>query len=277
MTQPSPLSGFGLSEQAAPSELRPARINDRVIAYLLDTLPFVFGYYLCVIAAGEKVYALLGNRGIPVLVGAWTLVYVLYHFVGNLSGGTIGKRLLGLAVVTRSGESLGAARSLVRAFGNVLSTPLANLGYLLALFHPESRALHDLIAGSLVIENRAKGEGVSWVLFIAAVAAVTGMFGGTIILTYRAPTPSDLRKIAEAREGLKLLADIQEAYKARNGSYSDSLAGLASASGDPDDFHDAISELFDTHRFEFKAGNLRYRITGAALDRNRTPVVIEGP
>lgn len=277
MPELNPLSGFGAPQAVLEVELRPAQINDRIIAYLFDTLPFVFGYHLCVSVVGEKIYALLGSRGVYLLAGAWIFLYVLYHWIGNLSGGSLGKKILGLAVVARDGGPLGAGKSLVRALGNVLSTPLANLGYILALFNAESRALHDFIAGSLVIESRAKSAGQSWLFFILSVTAVTGMFGGTIVLTYRAPTPSDLRKIAEAREGLKLLADIQEAYKAQQGTYADSLAALAQASGDADEFHDAISQLFETHRFEFKAGNLRYRITGAALDRRRTPVVIEGP
>lgn len=272
MTEITPLSGFASPDSV---ELRPAKINDRFIAYLFDTMPFVAGYYFSLIVLMAKMPQLTGLS--VKLAGAWTGAYCLYHFVGSVSGGTLGKRLLGVQVVDREGNPPGAARSLVRALGNALSTPLCNFGYLVALFHPESRALHDILAGTLVVESRPKTSAESGLLFLIATSSVIAMFGGSFYLTLTQPTPTDLRAIAKAREGLSIMASIQEAYKASHQTYTESLADLAAASGDVEQFKAAMEELFDPGLFEIKAGNKRYRITAAAKDRKKTRVTIEGP
>lgn len=272
MTEMTPLSGFASFDAV---ELRPAKINDRFIAYLFDTLPFVAGYYFSLVVLMTKMPQLTGLAA--KLAGVWAGLYCFYHFLATLSGGTLGKRLLGIQVVDWEGNSPGAARSLIRAVGNVLSTPLCNFGYLVALFHPESRALHDILAGTLVVESRPKSSAESGIFFLVAISSVIAMFGGSFYLTLTQPTPTDLRAIAKAREGLKIMASIEEAYKASHPAYTESLADLAGASGDVERFKSAMEELFDPGLFEIKAGNKRYRITAAAKDRKKTRVTIEGP
>jgi uncharacterized RDD family membrane protein YckC len=263
--------------EQAPQDLRPAKIHDRLIAYLFDTLPFVFGYHLSLPFAAQKLPELAGQRNFPLVVAAaWAGVYVLYQLAGNLAGGTIGKKLLGLAVLHKSGERLGFGGSVLRALGSVLSTP-ANLGYVLALFHPESRALHDLLAGSVVVESREKSPGETGLMFFFGLGAVVAMLAGTYLLTVRATTPTELGQISQAQLALKELAKYEEDYKAANGRYTDSMVELAKVSGDPETFNEWTAEYFDPALFELKAGDIRFRIVGAARDRKRTRVVLEGP
>lgn len=259
-------------------ELKPAKINDRFLAYLVDTTPFVFGYHLTRMFLPLKLpaFAALANLNLK-LAAAWAGLYGLYHFLGNLSGGTPGKKLLGLAVTRRSGKPLGAGRSLARALGSIISTPLCNLGYLIALFHPESRALHDLLAGSLVVDTQEKSPAQARALFLLAVSFVTAMFAGTIYLTLAKPRPSDFKAVARTQDGLSILARIEETYKDAHGTYTASLAALARASGDAEEFDSAVLELFEPRSISIQAGNKRYRITARAKDRKRTFVTIEGP
>jgi uncharacterized RDD family membrane protein YckC len=70
----------------------------------------------------------------------------------GLMGATLGKRLLGLRVVTREGRPLSLSRSAARAALAILSFLLLGLGCLLALFTRSGRALHDFLAGSYVVE-----------------------------------------------------------------------------------------------------------------------------
>lgn len=259
-------------------ELKPAKINDRFIAYVLDTLPFVAGHYGCLYGVMTRMPQLSGDKWLEKkLAAAWIALYCLYHAVGNAAGGTIGKRLMGIVPVRKNGEALGFGRGLLRGFGNVISAPLCNFGYIVALFHPESRALHDLLAGTAVVEKREKGPAESWLSFLAAMTAIVGMVAGIFSLALRAPTRADLRRIAAAKEGLPIVARIEEAYFAAHGAYTDSLADLAQASGDPEAFHSAMEDIFDPHLIEIKAGNKRYRITVAALDRRRTRLTVDGP
>ncbi len=259
-------------------ELRPARISERFVAYLIDLVPFLLGF-------GASVYVAVGvlraapptPESIRKLGWVWVALVVAYQFAGNLAGGTVGKRLMGLAVVRRDGRPLGAARALARALGWLVSTPLFNFGFVLALVHPESRALHDLLAGSLVVEGRPKDRAETLLLFAGAVCAMTALFGGNLYLQWQSPLPSDLLAVEKAREGLQILARVEEAHKERHGRYTDSLAELAEASGDVEQFKQALLEIFDPNLFRVEAGPKGYRISAAAKDRAKTRVHIQGP
>lgn len=254
--------------------LVPARFNERLIAYLLDAAPFMVGYILTALYA---LPLLGGARAARPLGLAWLALYLAYHSVGNMMGATVGKRLMGLRVVRRDGEPLGPGRSILRAFGHLASSPLADAGFLLALFHPESRAFHDLLAGSLVVEPERKHPAEATLLFAAAALTLGMLYAAMLYIHLGLPTPHDREAIAKAREGLGILAQIEEVYKQDHSYYTDSLAELAKASGDPEQFRDAMLELFDPHEFKILSTRDRYRISGVALDRRRTRVILEGP
>ncbi|MDT7540441.1 MAG: hypothetical protein QOE33_345 [Acidobacteriota bacterium] len=70
------------------------------------------------------------------------------------TGRTVGKWATGLRVERRGGGPVGFARSLVRhTLGYLASLLTLGLGFLLAAFNPEGRALHDLIAGTVVVRE----------------------------------------------------------------------------------------------------------------------------
>ena len=66
-------------------------------------------------------------------------------------GATPGKQLLGLRVVRADGGRVGAWRASGRYLGEMVSSSLCWLGYVLALFDDEKRTLHDQLAGTRVI------------------------------------------------------------------------------------------------------------------------------
>lgn len=87
---------------------------------------------------------------------AWAIGFVgwafLYLTVGlMISGRTVGKRLLGLRVVTREGLPLSAGRATVRVVSQPVSFLLLGLGLVGIVTGKERRALHDVIAGTAVI------------------------------------------------------------------------------------------------------------------------------
>ncbi len=76
-------------------------------------------------------------------------LHVVYHTV--LVGGcgqTLGKMLLGVAVVRRDGAPAGYGRALLRCLGGGLCVLTLGLGRLPMLFTRERRALSDLVAGT---------------------------------------------------------------------------------------------------------------------------------
>ncbi|MBI5238829.1 MAG: RDD family protein [Elusimicrobia bacterium] len=280
MAENSPPLGFAaVPPRSAELELAPAKVSDRFVAFLLDLAPFLGGYIATMLYIQHRV------RSGPLLPddfvapGAlWAALTLAYQFVGNLTGGTAGKRLMSIKAVRLDGSPLGFVRSLLRAVGWFLSMPLCNLGFLIAFVHPQSRTLHDLLSGALVVESRAKNPAEAFILFLAAACAVCALFFGNVYynLHYK-PFPSDLLAVEKARAGLRIMAQIEEAYKARNGSYTRSLQDLVDASGDPKEFTKAMAEIFDPHLFRLEASLGRYRISGVAKDRARTRVSIDGP
>ncbi len=84
------------------------------------------------------------------------IIVWLYYALAESSGhqATPGKRLLGLRVTDLGGRRVTFGTATLRHFGKFLSGLLMGLGYLLALLTPKNQALHDLIAGCVVVEDR---------------------------------------------------------------------------------------------------------------------------
>jgi uncharacterized RDD family membrane protein YckC len=79
----------------------------------------------------------------------WVFLYCAYPLA--VAGRTVGLALAGLRVVRRSGEDLDAWHAAVRVLVFPLSFLLFGFGFLLILVNRERRALHDLIAGTVVV------------------------------------------------------------------------------------------------------------------------------
>ncbi|MBI4423129.1 MAG: RDD family protein [Elusimicrobia bacterium] len=262
----------------APTGAGPiAKITDRFLAYLIDTLPFSAAFY------ATAIYLILVARRLPetasswlLVAGAWLGLYLAYHTAGNAAGATLGKWLMGLRVARTDGSPPGLARAALRAVGLLASTPL-NLGFLWAFVNRDSRAWHDLLAGTVVVEAQPKSARESRVTALAAFATLGGALALSAWAHWARPSPADLDAIARAQEGLHVLAMIQERHKEAHGSYSSSLAELAAASGDVAQFKVAMAELFDPRQFRLAASESRYSILARARDRRSTPVSIVGP
>ena len=136
-----------------------ASVGTRFMASLLDGLLILVVAYFVGVALGLT----SPSAGEGTIAFFTTLVYLGYYWVPTaLSGQTPGKRLMGIRVVNAQGEPPGFARAAMRELlGKAVSTLVLYLGYLMALFHPEKRALHDLIGGTWVVvaPSRRKSEG----------------------------------------------------------------------------------------------------------------------
>lgn len=91
----------------------------------------------------------------PMAIGAVGLLVglaMLYNvYFGGITGQTIGKRLVGLRVISVRGTAPGPIRGFVRFLALVLAAAPAGLGWLWCLFDRERRAVHDHLAGTYVI------------------------------------------------------------------------------------------------------------------------------
>jgi uncharacterized RDD family membrane protein YckC len=266
----------GLAGQPT-SELVIAKINGRFIAYVIDTLLFALGYSATLII-GQKIAGGTLNQSLALRIGAiWLGLYVFYQFVSNMMGATLGKKLVGLQVLQGNGEPLGAAGSFLRAIFYLIGTPFLNFGFLIALFTPRSRALHDLVSGSVVVERESQNPAEAGALFLGAISLFILLIGAVLFLSSIKPSASSVAAQDKARQALEVMAQIEENYKSSHGVYTGSLSDLAAASGDIEKFKFALLNIFDPNSFRLEGGNNAYRISAVAKDRERTRFTVAGP
>ena len=124
-----------------------ASFGKRFLAALLD------GVILAII--NGLISAVLGkNTGLASLVGI--LVAWLYYAVQESSEkqATLGKQALGIVVTDLEGKRIDFVKATIRYFSKILSTLILMIGYIMAAFTEKKQALHDMIAGTLVVNRR---------------------------------------------------------------------------------------------------------------------------
>jgi Predicted membrane protein/domain len=147
--------------------------------------------------------------GLVLLAPAWIIGYVLRDnpvlvFIGQavlywlytafLESGalqaTLGKKLFGTKVTDVQGERISFMRASGRYFAMFVSALILGIGFLMAAFTAKKQALHDIMAGCLVLRSQASREevqaGGSTMPVTGGVWAVVGLififpfFGGML-------------------------------------------------------------------------------------------------
>jgi uncharacterized RDD family membrane protein YckC len=113
---------------------------------ILGTAGFVLGFLGGIILRHAVAVAVLEN----VLSFALSVAYATY-FVGRYSA-TPGKMACGLKVVRPDGEKISYARACGRFFAEFVSSITLTIGYIMAAFDEEKRALHDRICDTRVVK-----------------------------------------------------------------------------------------------------------------------------
>jgi len=140
---------------AAPlGEMKPAPVYAgfwvRFVAFLIDTLIlFVIGIVISILFGAGAHSRLLG-----LLIG-WMYFAVMES---SPAQATFGKQVLGLVVTDINGQQLTFGRATGRYFAKLLSGLTLLIGYIMAGFTAKKQALHDMIAGTLVIRAQARAS-----------------------------------------------------------------------------------------------------------------------
>jgi uncharacterized RDD family membrane protein YckC len=89
-----------------------------------------------------------------------TLIHWLYWagLESSAYQATLGKMALGLIVTDLKGEPLGFGRATGRYFGKIISALLLGIGFLIAGWTEKKQALHDIMAGTLVVKKQVINE-----------------------------------------------------------------------------------------------------------------------
>ena len=146
----------------------------RFVAYLIDdillsvigfiiSLPFIGTIIFSGIALSDlngcdesKLFGIAGIIGtVLLLIITITVVCWLYFALMESSKqqATLGKMALGLKVTDMEGNRVSFGRATGRYFGKIISGMIFMIGYILAGLTEKKQALHDMIAGCLVIRT----------------------------------------------------------------------------------------------------------------------------
>lgn len=141
----------------------------RLGAYVIDNFILTLAFYLVVLAvvllvAGTRTW----NPETPdaahwFIIGLLPLYYLgaaLYYGLQESSRhqATVGKRALGIKVTDAHGRRLTRGRAFGRWFAAALSYLTVYIGFIMAAFTDRKRALHDMVAETLVVDRWAWSE-----------------------------------------------------------------------------------------------------------------------
>ena len=101
--------------------------------------------------AGMSSFNPMGGSAVANIGGfLFGLVYTIF-FLGSY-GATPGKMALGLKVVRSDGSKITYGRAFGRYWADILSSLTLSIGYIIAAFDEEKRALHDRICDTRVVK-----------------------------------------------------------------------------------------------------------------------------
>lgn len=145
---------------SAATTLRYAGFWIRVVAKLVDSaILWAAGIALAFTAAplmggpdAKPLSAFMDGGQHPLLLLVQVAAAAAYStaFVGRY-GATPGKMAAGLKVVTPDGGPVSYGTALCRYFGEILSSVILGIGYLMVAFDVQKRALHDRICRTRVV------------------------------------------------------------------------------------------------------------------------------
>lgn len=190
----------------------------RGAAYFVDSLILIIPAIVINIVFGQaSALAFLIN----VVIGC--AYYAGFH--SSAKQATPGKMAFGVKVSDLAGARIGVLRGIGRYFAMWLSVLTLLIGYLMAAFTQKKQALHDMIAGTLVVNARADpdevvaGGGVMpvtagvWAVIVLLI--IVPFFGG-ILAGIAIPAYQDYTVRAKVGEALTatsaLKSEIQQAH-----------------------------------------------------------------
>ncbi|OQY21831.1 MAG: hypothetical protein B6I34_06795 [Anaerolineaceae bacterium 4572_32.1] len=140
----------------------------RAVAMLIDTAIFGIPYLVMIAIFGALAGLLAGEAEEETISSVLTIGNCLIQILGLTAfwlyyalmesspwQATLGKRALSIVVTDLDGNRISFGRATARYWAKLLSGLLMGIGYLMALFTEKKQAMHDSLAGCLVISGKA--------------------------------------------------------------------------------------------------------------------------
>lgn len=124
---------------------------------LFSLMPYMAEYSETQVVSSEMASALFLFWCLGLLSQViWFVFFWLYFalFESSSKQATWGKQICGLRVTDECGQRISFARASGRTFGKILSYMIIYIGFMMAGWTKRKQALHDIIAGTLVVKTR---------------------------------------------------------------------------------------------------------------------------
>lgn len=192
----------------------------RLGAYLIDFLVILVGWIVLsvILRALPRDAKLSLLSFLVVAVGQW-----LYFAIGwsSAAQGTIGKQALGIKVADLDGNRIGFGRATGRYFAQILTALTFGVGYAMIVFTQRRQALHDFVAGTVIVRREhsaatiaaSTAPPVSAATTVLAVAAIVlfNPMGIGVLAAIAIPAYQNYTIRAQVVEGLMLAEPVKTA------------------------------------------------------------------
>lgn len=259
-----------LQEQSSVPQI--ASVPERFIALLLDVglVIFLYNFFLWLMLSILEpdmtvLYVLLCGVNVP---------FILYETIWS-SGGrtTLGKKLVGIRVADKdTAEPLSIFRAFVRTLGYYISAVLLMCGFLLACIDDRRRALHDVFAGSVVVQSRPKSWVEKTVLSVVGIGLIVAFAWTVYAQLFSGGSWAQQRWVYRAQKHVEKIGYLEEVHYLHFGSYTNDLLRLSLLSGDPVQFQRDTQKVLHNKGFRIGISPQGYKIMARAKDAKNTPV-----
>lgn len=149
MTPPPPVWDAGLSARTTGYGGFPSR----VLAGAIDGLVVGIVAALAIVVFASGTVSM--RFGIEIAVACLLFGWLYFALLESSDrGATVGKRMLHLRVVDDRGARISFLRATGRYFAKFISAIVLMIGFIMVALTDRKRALHDIIAGTLVVRIR---------------------------------------------------------------------------------------------------------------------------
>ncbi|HEX6487268.1 MAG TPA: RDD family protein, partial [Candidatus Dormibacteraeota bacterium] len=135
-------------------------IDGAVISIPAGILGGIFGAAIGAASNSGSTAATGLATGVGLIIEILALVgSILYYSLMESSANqaTLGKMAMGIVVTDLNGQRISFGRAIGRYFGKFVSAIICYIGFIMAAFTQRKQALHDMMAGTLVVRKEAVG------------------------------------------------------------------------------------------------------------------------
>ncbi|MBO9706549.1 MAG: RDD family protein [Arthrobacter sp.] len=152
----APAYGAAVGSDGAPGPR--ASWGERVVAWLID-YGILIALYIVVFIVAAIFGAISDALGAIVFLVGYLAIIGYWFYVGYMNGlgGSVGKRLTGLKVVSiETGQTIGGGMGIVRMFAQIVNSIICYIGWFFPIWDAHQQTVGDKIMKTVVLKDQPK-------------------------------------------------------------------------------------------------------------------------